>query len=263
VWQTAAGGAHAPGSFGGIVPATCGEWPVSEVLSSIAPAPAMAGAAVVNVDGELLGVMLPCDERLAAIAATEIDAMLATGRSQEGRLLAAWGFRADPLSLDEAAFFKTTDGLLVREVWHDSAADRAGLQPGDILRAINDQPVETPEALDALIASENAVVTVRRGTQMLELPLVRRDSERAEPSETPPALGFVWNTPGAEYRIESVLPGSAAAKAGIRSGDLLLRINHTEPRNMAEVQRLLTRGRATGAFVELRRRERRWGALLL
>jgi hypothetical protein len=50
VWHTAAGPAHAPGTFGGIVPTNCDEWPVREVLTSIAPAPAMMGAAVVNAE---------------------------------------------------------------------------------------------------------------------------------------------------------------------------------------------------------------------
>jgi S1-C subfamily serine protease len=205
-------------------------------------------------------VILPCDERLAAITSDEIDAMLDRGRSRDGRLLAAWGFRAEPLSVDEAAFFKTTSGLIVREVWRDSVADRAGLHPGDILRAANGQPLETPESLEALIASENPILTVSRGARELELPFVPGEIP-AEVSDRAPPLGFVWESP-AEYRIESVLPGSAAAEAGIRPDDVLLRINHAEPRNMAEVQRLLTRGRAAGAFVELRRRQRRWGVLL-
>jgi membrane-associated protease RseP (regulator of RpoE activity) len=56
--------------------------------------------------------------------------------------------------------------------------------------------------------------------------------------------------------------GSAAANAGIRPGDVLLRINHAEPRNMAQVRRLLAVGRAAAAFVELQRGDRRWGVLL-
>jgi S1-C subfamily serine protease len=262
VWQTATGRAFAPGTFLAVEPATCERRPVRETLTSLTLTGAMSGAALVDTDGQLLAIVLPCDGRLAAVPPEDVDAMLEAGRSLEGRLLAAWGFRADPLTLDEAAFFKVADGVIVREVWNGFPADRSGLRPGDILRAIGEQPVDTLESLRALADADTAVLTVARGRRSAAVPLARGEAAPPVSADAAPPLGFIWAPLEPGYPIESVVGGSAAAQAGIRRGDVLMRIDHAEPRNMAHVRRLLATGRTAAAFVELQRGERRWGVLL-
>ena len=261
VWQTATGRAFAAGTLLSVEPASCERRPVRETLTSLTLTGAMSGGALVDADGQLVAIVLPCDGRVAALLPEDVDAMLEDARSLDGRLLAAWGFRADPLTADEAAFFKVADGVIVREVWNGFAADRSGLRPGDILRAIDGQPVETLESLHALADTDAAVLTVARGRRSAAVPLARGEADPPASPDAAPPLGFVWTSPGPGYPIESVVSGSAAAQAGVRRGDVLLRIDHAEPRNMAHVRRLLSAGRAA-AFVELQRGERRWGVLL-
>lgn len=262
LWQTASGRAFAPGTFLEIVPATCERRPVREMLTSLTLTPAMSGSALVDADGRLLAIVLPCGDRFAAIEPADVDAMIEAGRSLEGRLLAAWGFVADRLTPDEATFFKADDGVIVREVWNGLPADRAGLRPGDILRAIDAQPPATLESLHALAAADQATLTVARGARTAAIALGRNDVALSVDADTVPVLGFVWSSPAPGYRIESVLAESAAARAGIRSGDVLLRIDRVEPTSMTHVRRLLAARRTSPAFIELQRGERRWGVLL-
>jgi serine protease Do len=77
------------------------------------------------------------------------------------------------------------DGLLVRGVVEDSPADRAGLRRGDLLVAVDGTPLETLDALfallDAVPAPERLTLTVLRGSDELE---VRVDLE-VEPQQVP------------------------------------------------------------------------------
>jgi S1-C subfamily serine protease len=72
----------------------------------------------------------------------------------------------------------------------------------------------------------------------------------------------MWEARGPRYPIESVVPGSAADRAGIRSGDVIVRINHVEPKDLAQVRRLLAGRGSKTAFVELARGHRRIGVLV-
>ena len=62
-----------------------------------------------------------------------------------------------PLSLEEQDYFKSGDGLLVREVWTDFGGDVAGLRPGDIVLTINGQAVTSLADLSAPAASASPV----------------------------------------------------------------------------------------------------------
>lgn len=263
VWQTASGRSFASGTFLETAPATCERLPVREILTSMMLTRTMSGGAIVDADGGLLAMVLPCDGRLAAVSPGDVDAMLEAGRSLEGRVLAAWGLRADRLTAEEAAFFKMADGVIVREVWNGLPADRAGLRPGDILRAIGEwRPIDTLESLQALVEADQAMLSVARGSRTLTVPLTRGAIASPDATNAAPPLGLLWPSPAPGYPIESVLAGSAAARAGIRRGDVLLRVDHVEPKTLAHVQRLLPDERSSPAFVELQRGDRRWGVLL-
>ena len=63
-------------------------------------------------------------------------------------------------------------GLLVREV--SGAAQRAGIQPGDVLLAINDVPIATLAAFEqqlARAAGESVALLIKRGEDMVYVPL--------------------------------------------------------------------------------------------
>ena len=66
------------------------------------------------------------------------------------------GIDLAPLSPDVAAELKTKNlnGVVIAEVARDSAAQRAGLEPGDIIRAINHHAVGNVEELVEVIKRE-------------------------------------------------------------------------------------------------------------
>jgi membrane-associated protease RseP (regulator of RpoE activity) len=262
VWRNGVERAFEAGSVAGTASVMCGEQPVREVLTSIALVRAMAGAGIFDVDGRLLAMIVPCDEGLTAVSAADIDAMLDAGRTNEGRVLAAFGLRLGRLTVDEAAHFKVPQGVVVREVWEGYPAARSGLRPGDVVHAVDDRAATMPEEVQTLLLDGTApsvAVAVQRLATTMTIAIARGEAETA-PAEEPPA-GIVWETPRGGYPVEAVRPDSPAARAGIQPGDVVLRIDHVQPRNLTEVQRRLA-GSRSATFLELQRGRRRWGVLL-
>ena len=70
-------------------------------------------------------------------------------------------------------------------------------------------------------------------------------------------IGLVIEPTAQRYRIDTVLLESPAARAGIRSGDVLVRINHVEPRTRAQVEQALKGAPATPLLLEIERDVRR------
>ena len=263
IWQTASGRAFAPGLFVNAGVTTCAAFEAREIVSAIAPVAGMAGGVLVDADGGLVAMILPCEGRLAAISTTDVDAMLDAGRTLDGSMLATWGFRAGPLAPEEAARLRADGGIIVREVWNDLAADRSGLRAGDIIVGVNGQAVDALDDIRPLADAGTATVSVRRRSAKAVIALSRdeppsEDVRRAAPQP----LGFVWEDVRSGFRVAAVTAGSPAARAGIQTGDVVVRINHVEPQSLAQVQRLLGRGGAADALVEIERRGRRLAVLL-
>jgi serine protease Do len=82
-------------------------------------------------------------------------------------------------------------GIMVRYVFPDSPAAKAGLKPGDRLTAIAGKPVATLDEMLAELASlaahDKAHVTVHRGGETLELDVQLAALPETTPPELPPA----------------------------------------------------------------------------
>ncbi len=266
VWRTGASQpAFAPGNLAGTTPVTCEHLALREWTTTLALTPAMIGGGLFDIDGGLLALVLPCEGRLAAIGAASLDPYVARPPAAADRIAARYGFRAGPLTDAEVDYFKTRDGLIVRDVWVGYPAEVAGLRPGDIIQSTGVNEPATPEALQALGAEAPAperTFSVVRGASRVAILLPAAD----EAADAVPAggtgSGFVMAPPRSGLRIDSVSPESPAWAAGIRPGDWLLRIGDAVPRALDDARGLLD-GSATPAFIVLERDGHRWGLLLL
>lgn len=254
-----------PAHFLGIASAQCDEQPVSELLSSVSWTEEMAGGGVFDLDGRLLGVIVPCGSRFVAVDSESIEMLLRQGRTIESRLLGRYGLRLGPLTAEEVEHYGIGEGVVVREVWTGYLAAEAGFVPGDIVVALNAEPIGSSEQLEPLMAPadvETFDVEIRRRGEPLIVQLPTDPSLQGRGSATTEVAGLVWEPLPEGYVIDTVIPGSPADTVGIRAGDRLLRIDGAEPASLAQVAAVLAPGRLTPAFVELERRERRWGVLL-
>ena len=72
----------------------------------------------------------------------------------------------------------------------------------------------------------------------------------------------MWEPAQVGHHMSGIVPGSPAARAGLRPGDSLVRIDLAAPRNRAAVEAALGPGREEPVFLEVDRNGRRWGVLL-
>ena len=140
-------------------------------------------------------------------------------------------------------------GALVNDVTPGSAAERAGIEPGDVILAFNDEAIESSGDLPPLVGinppgTEAEVLVVRNGeekTFVVTLDALESDDEgnlRASTQEDSSGnvLGIVVEPINENRRralgnpeggvIVSHIDSDAAFRAGLRNGDVILTINN-------------------------------------
>lgn len=109
-------------------------------------------------------------------------------------------------------------------------------------------------------AGTTLVLTIARGPKRLTTTLIQTPG--AVPEAEPGGAGLEIEGPPKTYRIESVRPGSRAARAGIQPGDRLVRIDRAEPRNVDQVKRLIDSDTQRPMWLEVLRDGRQLGVLV-
>tara|TARA_Y100001934_G_scaffold278814_1_gene381002 strand:+ start:2716 stop:4095 length:1380 start_codon:yes stop_codon:yes gene_type:complete len=215
--------------------------------------PGNSGGPLVNTKGEVIGINTAINASGSgigfAIPINMVKAMLPDLKSK-GKFSRSWiGIRIQPLTKELAQSYglKKTEGALVAEVVPNSPAKKAGILEGDIVLEFDGKPVRNSSDLP-LYASmagvgHNAKIKIWRNKKKItaEVTLTgfpEESSEKAELSdEEGVELGLTISdiTPELQKEfslkteqgalVKAVDPGSAAARSGLRAGDVVLRIN--------------------------------------
>jgi serine protease Do len=249
--------------------------------------PGNSGGPLLNLRGEVIGINtaiattglqqgnMGVGFAIPSNAVRELLPELRTGKVTRGRIGVRIGEvpreAIDELGLSERA------GALVGSVEENSAAGRAGVEPGDVILAFNGIPVTNSNELVQTVTRTKPGTTVqvrvmRDGQERtLNLTVDELDLEAENPSATPrraqgaepppqtsDAFGIeisnvtpelarslrLGDTRGAV--ITAVVPESPAARHGLRPGDLIVRVGTVAITSAAEAQRELGRVSAGG-----------------
>ena len=249
-----------------------------------------SGGALVNTNGELIGInsqiLSPSGGNIGIgfaipsnMAKVVMDQLLKTGKVRRGML----GVTIQSVDADMASSLNlpAARGAIVTSVQTGSPADRAGLKRGDVITAINKQPVVDNNGLRNLVASmapgSTAEVTaIRNGREqdfqvaLAELPERQRpESEDSssgggtsndrfgltlQPLTAEMASRYGLDADDQGLLVTKVDPGSNAADAGIRQGDLIQEVNRQQVRTLAEFNSAVQRSGARPALVLVKRR---------
>lgn len=122
--------------------------------------PSQSGAAVVDVDGRLMGMATPGLSRHSALAVPMAtlqrisDELLREGRIRHGYL----GVGLQPVAilrnLRDRHGIEAESGLIVLSIEADSPAEQAGLQLGDVLISIGGKALEDVDDLQSLLRGD-------------------------------------------------------------------------------------------------------------
>ncbi len=230
------------------------------IQTDVAINPGNSGGPLINMRGEVVGInsqiysrsggfmgisfAIPIDE------ATRVsDQLKASGRVVRGRI----GVQIDQVTKEvaESIGLGKPTGALVRSVEAGGPADKAGIEPGDIITKFDGRTIEKAGDLPRIVGgvkpgTRSTVQVFRRGSSRdLSVTVVELEADRVAAqtdrggAKTPTAPGLlglaVSDLSDAQKRELKVKAGvrvdtseGAAARAGIREGDVVLSLDNTE-----------------------------------
>jgi serine protease Do/serine protease DegQ len=138
-------------------------------------------------------------------------------------------------------------GALVQQVREGSSAEKAGIQAGDVITAVNGKPVESSGELRNTIGLLNIgerveLTLMRDGKPRTVTAAIGKADTTADTDGSGPHRGLAGaalaDAPGGGVLVRAVEPGSPAAATGLRANDLILAVGRTRVANLEELQRL-------------------------
>ena len=219
-------------------------------------------AAIASPTGSNVGIGFAIPVNFAKIV---VHDLLSTGKVSRGWL----GIQPRDLSWDdvEAEGLKSANGVMVNRVIENTPAERAGLKVGDVITSLDGTNVQDAQHFMQLIWQARAGATIdldlmREGKPMeLKVTLGDRNTQLASAESTEPVpeqqqslwMGMEVETAtsdlareyGSVYKpgviVTNIEGDSPAYDKGIRVGMIISEIDHTEIRNQADYQKVVTR----------------------
>ena len=254
------------------------------IQTDVAINPGNSGGPLLNLDGEVVGInswilsssggsiglsfSIPIET-----ASSAVRQLREHGKVSRGLL----GVIVGPVTREmaEALQLKRPVGALVNDVNEDSAAKRAGIQPGDVILEIDGKPIEISSDLPPLVGSnppgtEVELLVSRDGDERtFDVTLDALDAgddesllaSTAESSQSN-ALGMAVESISSDQRqalgdpeggvLISKIESDAAYRAGLRRGDVVLMINRTKVEDVTsfnDIVESLPKGKAVALRV--------------
>jgi serine protease Do len=231
------------------------------IQTDVAVNPGNSGGPLINMQGEVIGInsqiysrtggfmgisfAIPIDEAMRVA-----DQLKTSGKVVRGRIAVAIGEVtkdvADSLGLPKA------QGALVSSVEPGGPADKAGIQPGDIILKFNGHSVDTATDLPRMVGDTKpgtkTSITIWRKGQTRDLPVtiaeMQPDKTTRADAKKPPApkpqatnaLGIaVSDIPADQLKTLKIRNGvqvdvvdGPAARVGMQKGDVIMRVGDTD-----------------------------------
>jgi serine protease Do len=243
--------------------------------------PGNSGGPLLNLEGEVIGIntaIVASGQGIgfavpSNMAKEVVNQLKSKGKVRRGMM----GVTIQPLDENaaKALGLPAAKGALVSQVGAGSPAEKAGLASGDVITEVNGQPVKDAHDLTSRIGAiapgESVSITyLRKGqSKTVKVTLTERDPKALaqggeegqgqggdtlgmQLSATDPRTG----KPAGGLLVMNVEPGSAAAEAGVRRGDLIVEVNQKPVSTPEEMEAIVGKeGKANGAVLILFKRQ--------
>jgi serine protease Do len=241
--------------------------------------PGNSGGPLVNLRGQVIGINTAILSRTGNyagvgfaipinMAQAVMDELITKGKVTRGHL----GVWIQDLNEELAETFGVNEnkGALVTDVIKDSPAEEAGIERGDVIIEFDGKQVEDSTRLRNIVAATNpdteVEVTVMRDGKPKTLTVkigTLTSTESEETVLTGLGLSVEKLTPekaeelGVEepagVAVTEVNPGSSAAQAGIRPGDVIVEVDRETIKSVADFEKALEENTDEGVLLLVRR----------
>ncbi len=230
--------------------------------------PGNSGGPLINMRGEIVGIntmIIAGGNGIGFAIPVDLAKDIIGQLKTSGEVTRGWlGVTIQDLKGDLAAYYglKDKSGVMVASVVPGDPADRAGIQPKDIITEIDGKKVTTSRDLTALAAKlgvgHTAKVTILRDGRQKDLdlkvgkrPLTMAAASDPKQKENEGGYGFQVTelTPEMAQRynikettgviVVEVEPNSKAQAAGIQPGDLIIEVNRKNVTSVKEFMNLV------------------------
>jgi serine protease Do len=229
--------------------------------------PGNSGGPLFNLKGEVIGInsqiysqtggyqgiafAIPVD-----VAAGVKDQLVKNGKVERGRI--GVSIQEVSQSLAQSFGLDRPRGALVAAVEKDSPAEKAGIKSGDVLLAINGRAIERSSELPPLVAGVKPGTKARfevwreGKSRTLEVAVgqLKPDQVASVQSDEPAAtgkLGLAVRPTEDGLLVENV--SGAAARAGIRAGDVVTAVNGKRVKSVEELKAATENAKGTVALL--------------
>ncbi len=220
--------------------------------------PGNSGGALVNLRGELIGIntaiIAPSGGNVGIgfaipsnMAIRLKESLIKHGEVRRGLL----GVTVQDLTpeLAQAFAIDSKRGALISRIQSDSPAERAGLEPGDIIIGINGRPVKDSgnvrNAVGLLQIGEQVNLTiVHNGAKLTRTATIAKpaynelDARVIHPTLAGVELSKTLNNKATGVLIEKIDASSYAWAVGLRPGDIIAVANKYRIRNVEELKKV-------------------------
>ncbi len=226
--------------------------------------PGNSGGPLLNMKGEVIGINTAIVARGQGIGFA-IPVSMAQGiigqLKAHGSVTRGWlGVGIQDLTPELVEYYglKGKKGVLVAQVFEGDPADKAGIKVNDIILEVDGKPVDSSRELTATIAAipvgKKAPITILRDgkEKTVNVKISKRDDSELMAKREPQSNGelgirIAEITPEMAKRfghsetekgvlVVGVEPGSKAAEAGVRQGDLVKEVNRKPVTSVPELR---------------------------
>jgi serine protease Do len=230
--------------------------------------PGNSGGPLVNMKGEVVGIntaIYPNGQGIGFAIPIDMAKSIVPQLEQKGAVTRGWlgiGIQEMNPALDKAFGLKDKEGVLVSDVFKGSPAEKAGIERGDVIVEFDGKPVADSKDLPRIVASTAVGKTVnvrllRNGQEIERTVKVGEMEEKAETAQQPShkSLGITVQQLTPEIArdlglkqesgvvVTGVEPGSAAADAGIQTGDVIREVNRKPVRDVEDFSQKIAQAR--------------------
>lgn len=246
-----------------------GEGPFDHFLQTDAAInPGNSGGPLIDMEGKVVGIntaIVAGGQGIGfAIPINMVKNEMVSLKKGESIKRGYLGVMIQPLTSEAAKELglKETNGAIVSQVMKNSAAQKAGIKPGDIIVSVNGKPVQSSSDLPYIISSMKPGTKIKMdiirnkhritkeitlGTMSSSMKLAASCGSEVYKTEYGFSVSNISGQLAKKYNIEqkkgvvivSVEPKSFAAMVGVKPGDLIVKLNYKPVKDLKDFKKTI------------------------